>query len=161
MNVLTMCQKWRPRGVSALTTARAISHSMFFRLIQSIPLPGKWQHCRDSLKLHFDGHSGLSLPLTSVVKLWPPGHFGGALSVPAKCRESDGRTKEMICGQTSTLMVLTLHADHIVAAEYIVEMGRVGLASNLTGKMENIEDKSCWIFERYPAAILQIISTVF
>lgn len=96
---------------------------MFFRLIQSIPLPGKWQHCRDSLKLHFDGHSGLSLPLTSVVKLWPPGHFGGALSAPAKCRESDGRTKEMICGQSSTLMVLTLHADHIVAAEYIVEMG--------------------------------------
>lgn len=29
----------------------------------------------------------------------------------------------MICGQSSTLMVLTLHAVYIVAAEYIVEMG--------------------------------------
>lgn len=46
--------------------------------------------------------------------------------MPAKCRESDGRTKEMICGQSSTLMVLTLHAVHIVAAEYIVEMGQGG-----------------------------------
>lgn len=36
--------------------------------------------------------------------------------MPAKCRESDGRTKEMICGQSNGLMVLTLHALHIVAA---------------------------------------------
>lgn len=104
-------QYGRNRGQEELQhsqLARAISHSTFFRLIQSIPLPGKWQHCRDSLKLHFDGHSGLSLPLTSVVKLWPPGHFGGVLSALAKRRESDGRTKEMICGQSSTLMLCML-----------------------------------------------------
>lgn len=52
-----------------------------------------------------------------------PGHSGGALSAPAKRRESDGRTKEMICGRSSTLMVLAPHAAHIVPAEYIVEIG--------------------------------------
>lgn len=52
-----------------------------------------------------------------------PGHSAGALSAPAKCRESDGRAKEMICGQSSTLMVLTALAVHSVAAEYIVEIG--------------------------------------
>ena len=64
-----------------------------------------------------------------------------ALSAPAKCRESDRRTKEMICGQSGTLMVLTLHAVHIVAAEYMV-----GWWTHIQfdqAAMENIEDKSC------------------
>lgn len=130
------------RRFSPSQPAGAISHSMFFRLIQSIPLPGKWQHCRDSLKLHFDGHSGLSLPLTSVVKLWPPGHSGGALSAPAKCRESDGRTKEMICGQSGRLMVLTLHALHIVATGiYCRGMGGDG-EGGLTSNLIRLKDKS-------------------
>lgn len=67
-NVLEIGAK---RRELVLTNAWAIAHSVFFSIIQSFPLPGKWQHCRDGLKLYFDGHSGLSLPLTSVVKLWP------------------------------------------------------------------------------------------
>lgn len=87
----------------------SLSLSVLFRLIQSLPPPGKWQHSRgDSLKSHFDGRRGLFLPLTTVVKLWPRGHFGGALSAPAKCGEPDGRTKKMICGQSITVVVLKL-----------------------------------------------------
>lgn len=43
--------------------------------------------------------------------------------MPAKCGEPDGRAKEMIFRQSSTLMVLKPRAVHIVEAEYIVEVG--------------------------------------
>lgn len=39
--------------------------------------------------------------------------------MPAKCREPDGRAKEMIFRQSSTLMVLKLRAVHIVEVEYM------------------------------------------
>lgn len=96
-----------------------------------------------------------------------PGHFDGALSAPAKCRESDGRSKEMICGHSSTLMVLTLHAVYIVAGEYIVET-RWGTRIQFDqAKKENMKEKSCRIFEWFSCCYInsytmeKIISTMF
>lgn len=68
MNDLTMCLKWKASG--AFTTVRR--HLSL--LVPQMKLKAnrrlrKWQHCGDSPELHFDGHGGLSLLLTSVGKL--------------------------------------------------------------------------------------------
>lgn len=68
MNDLTMCLKWRASGALATVRSRLCLRVFQIKFKATLRL-GNDNTAETAPKLHFDGHGGLSLLLTSVGKL--------------------------------------------------------------------------------------------